>query len=250
MSRRRTLLGVLVLAAASLVGVATPAYAIDESPPQINFTTAVKPVLGTLLSDSTSRPSLSATVAWSAYDPSGVTYQYAQVYNYDTRSWTYVSLTGSQRSFDYRFRVGTSYRVALWTQDALGNGAWSYTYPYFSLAQEGAASYSAGWSTGSCACWSGGAVVKNSKAGATATYSFYGSSIAYIGDRASDRGSARIYIDGVLRATVNMQGSTKANRLIASSRIFASSGSHTIRVEVVGTAGHPRVDVDAFVVGS
>jgi hypothetical protein len=91
-------------------------------------------------------------------------------------------------------------------------------------------------------------VVKNSKAGATATFSFYGSSIAYIGDRAPDRGSARIYIDGVLRATVNMQG-TKVNRLIASSRGFPTYGNHTVRVQVVGTAGHPRVDVDAFVVG-
>ena len=91
-------------------------------------------------------------------------------------------------------------------------------------------------------------MVKNSRAGATATFSFSGTSIAYIGDRATDRGSARIYIDGMLRATVNMQG-TKVNRLIASARGFPTYGNHTIRVEVVGTAGHPRVDVDAFIIG-
>ena len=61
MRRRATLLGVLVLAGASLVGVAAPAYAVDESPPQINFNQATKPVLGTQLSNSTSRPSVSAT---------------------------------------------------------------------------------------------------------------------------------------------------------------------------------------------
>ena len=44
MSRRATVLGVLVLAGASVVGVAAPAYAVDESPPQVNFTQAAKPV--------------------------------------------------------------------------------------------------------------------------------------------------------------------------------------------------------------
>ena len=248
MKTRATLLGVLALAGASLVGVAAPAYAIDESPPQVNFNQATKPVLGAQLSDSTSRPSLSATVAWTAYDPSGIGYQQAEVYNYSTRTTSYVSLTSSQRSFNFPFRVGSSYYVRLYVQDRAGNWSYYYTYPYFDLYQEGAASLSAGWSTGLSTYWSGGAVVKNSKVGATATFAFSGSSIAYIGDRAADRGSARIYIDGVLRATVNMQG-TKVNRLIASSRGFPTYGSHTIRVEVVGTAGHPRVDVDAFVVG-
>lgn len=248
MRRRATLLGVLVLAGASLVGVAAPAYAVDESPPQINFNQATKPVLGTQLSNSTSRPSVSATVAWTAYDPSGISIQQAEVHNYDTGSTTYLSLTPSQRSFNFSFRVGSSYEVELFAQDRAGNWDYYFAYPYFRLYQEGAASLSAGWSTGLSNYWSGGAVVKNSKAGATATFTFYGTSIAYIGDRATDRGSARIYIDGVLRATVNMQG-TKANRLIASARGFPTYGNHTIRVEVVGTAGHPRVDVDAFVVG-
>jgi hypothetical protein len=247
-------LGVLVLAGASLVGVATPAQAVDQAPPQVVINQAVKPILGTVLNNSTSRPYLRATVSWSAYDPSGVAFQVAEVYSSEIGGWDVVYLTPSQRSFDYAFRVGSSYTVSIYAEDPSGNYQWYNHYPHFELAQEGAASLSAGWSSGLCNCWSGGSVVKNSRAGATATYSFYGSSIAYIGDRASDRGSARIYIDGVLRATVNMQeqGGTapKANRLIASSRIFPTNGNHTIRIEVVGTAGHPRVDVDAFIVGS
>ena len=250
MNRSRTVLGVLVLAAASVVGLAGPAQAIDEVAPQVNFNRAVKPVLGTQLSDSTSRPSISATVAWTAYDPSGVSYQQAQVYNYDTRTTTYVTLSAGQRSFDFTFRIGTSYRVALWAQDPLGNGSYSYLYPYFSMSQEGAATLSPGWSTSNCNCWSGGAVLKNTKANAKATYAFSGTSIAFVGDQASDRGTAKIFVDGVQRATVNMQRNNKVNRLLASVRGFAAGGQHTIQIVVQGTAGHPRVDVDAFVVGN
>ena len=45
------------------------------------------------------------------HDPSGISIQQAEVLDYGTGSSTYVSLTPSQRSFDFTFRVGYSYEV-------------------------------------------------------------------------------------------------------------------------------------------
>jgi hypothetical protein len=55
-------------------------------------------------------------------------------------------------------------------------------------------------------------------------------------------------VDGVLVKTVSTYRSSFQGRRVIWSMAFPSSGTHTVRIEVVGTAGHPRVDLDAFVV--
>jgi hypothetical protein len=55
----------------------------------------------------------------------------------------------------------------------------------------------------------------------------------------------RIYIDGVLQATVNLQAATTTYRFVAFSMTWSSVGTHKIRVVSVGTPV-ARVDVDAF----
>ena len=37
-------------------------------------------------------------------------------------------------------------------------------------------------------------------------------------------------------------------RRVITGRTFTSAATHTYRLEVAGSAGHPRVDLDAFVV--
>ena len=62
------------------------------------------------------------------------------------------------------------------------------------------------------------------------------------------RGSARVYVDGVLETTVSMYKSTGQSRQVRFVKSFGSVGTHALKVVVVGTPGHPRVDVDAFYV--
>ncbi len=62
------------------------------------------------------------------------------------------------------------------------------------------------------------------------------------------RGSARVYVDGRLVTTVSLHATDAATRWIAWSRTLATPGTHAIRVKVVGTAGHPQVVVDGFVI--
>ena len=55
-----------------------------------------------------------------------------------------------------------------------------------------------------------------------------------------------MYVDGALVATVNTQASQIGMRAVVWSRAWARTGTHTIRIVVAATPGHPRVDVDAF----
>ena len=54
-------------------------------------------------------------------------------------------------------------------------------------------------------------------------------------------------VDGAAATTVNLRSSIGRSRSIVFARNWLTNGTHTITIVVVGTAGHPRVDIDAFV---
>jgi hypothetical protein len=84
-------------------------------------------------------------------------------------------------------------------------------------------------------------------AGATASYTFTGSGVGWVTATGPTRGSAKVYVDGVYTTTVRLYSSTTGLRRIAYAVNWTGQGTHTIKIVVIGTAGHPRVDVDAFV---
>ncbi len=57
-----------------------------------------------------------------------------------------------------------------------------------------------------------------------------------------------MYVDGTYVQTVDLYSSSTLSRQVVFSKSWATSGSHTLEVRVLGTSGRPRVDVDAFVV--
>jgi hypothetical protein len=61
------------------------------------------------------------------------------------------------------------------------------------------------------------------------------------------RGSAAVYVDGKYRATISLASTTYRARQVVYATSWSTSGVHTLRIVNLGTAGHPRVDVDAFV---
>lgn len=64
---------------------------------------------------------------------------------------------------------------------------------------------------------------------------------------ASNRGSAKASLDGGTATTVNTHGTaTKPARVVYTAT--KPAGTHSLTVNVLGTAGHARVDVDAFLV--
>jgi len=84
--------------------------------------------------------------------------------------------------------------------------------------------------------------------GARATLDFNGRSVSWIATRGPKRGKARVFVDGVLITTVDLYAASNRFRWVAFSRSWPAAGNHQIRIEVRGTAGRPRVDLDAFVV--
>ncbi|HET9083692.1 MAG TPA: hypothetical protein VFN41_04755, partial [Candidatus Limnocylindrales bacterium] len=94
------------------------------------------------------------------------------------------------------------------------------------------------------AVYVGGKAKVSSRANSTATVSFRGSRVGWYARMGPGYGSARVYIDGHFVKTVNMYATTIQDRKLVYTRSFATVGNHSIRIVVVGTAGHPRVVVD------
>lgn len=93
---------------------------------------------------------------------------------------------------------------------------------------------------------SGGAVKYATWGGASATLRFTGRAVAWVAPLGPTRGSARIYVDGTYRTTVNLYRSAASSRRVVYRASWSTSGTHTLEMRVVGTSGHPRVDVDVF----
>jgi hypothetical protein len=105
--------------------------------------------------------------------------------------------------------------------------------------------YGGAWSTFYNASNSGGYTKYAYFAGRSVSITRAGRDFAFVAPRSSTRGSVRIYVDGVLSATVSLQSSSLLYRQVVWTRHFSGYATHTIRAVVVGNG---RVDVDCFLV--
>ena len=74
-----------------------------------------------------------------------------------------------------------------------------------------------------------------------------GGPVALVMEKASNRGQAKILVDGVLRTTIDTYAATPRHRSVVwAARL--TRVRHTVSVVNVGTPGRPRIDVDAVMV--
>jgi Concanavalin A-like lectin/glucanases superfamily len=118
-------------------------------------------------------------------------------------------------------------------------------------AQEGAATYAGKWTgTSFTGAW-GGTAKYATAASASSTFTCAScDAIAWVTDEDSQHGSAKVYVDGVLKATVGTRSASKLNRVIAYAFGWATDGAHTLKIVNLATSGHPRVTVDGFLTRS
>jgi bacillopeptidase F len=114
-----------------------------------------------------------------------------------------------------------------------------------------ALSYSGGsWSTNTSANSSGGSAALSMDAKARATVAFSGTAVKWIGYRDQWSGKARVYVDGVLKATVDTYASAAQSQALLYTATGLASGAHTLAIEVAGTRSAASranwVWVDAF----
>jgi hypothetical protein len=148
-------------------------------------------------------------------------------------------------------QIGSPTQFAVVAVDTAGNASPASAGAIFTptlYQQTTGTVYSAGWTTVSSAAYSGGSAKSASVAGTYVTFSFTGRAVAFLSYKSTTRGSVRIYVDGVLKKTVSLYSTTVRTRQLVFAYAWPAYGSHKLKLVVVGTAGHPRVDVDGFAV--
>ena len=159
---------------------------------------------------------------------------------------------GGVRSATRTIPFATPRVYAVRATDGPGNlGEWTAAAPAdVALVDDTSAEVrrSAGW-TGSASAYAlGGRSLFAMKAGALVRYTFTGRAIALVGPRSLTRGSAEVWLDGARMATVSQYARASATRMILFAANVDPLVPHTIEVRALGKAGHPRFDVDAFLV--
>jgi hypothetical protein len=142
----------------------------------------------------------------------------------------------------HAFRVRATYQGGATTEWGVRDGLWLGGVDEADLA----VAYAGTWTQRADTSAYGGARASSSTAGASATLTFSAAGVAWVGRRAPKMGRARVYIDEQLVTTVDLRASRKQPRRVVFSATFDSVAERTLRIEVLGTAGRPRVDVDHF----
>lgn len=110
------------------------------------------------------------------------------------------------------------------------------------------------WSTSSCVCSNNGRTLTRSSAGASLTYTITttkpGAVVAIAVGKNTNRGVMNVSLDGGTATSVNTYASAPTHRVVVWQRVINSPGTHTVKVTNAGTAGRPRIDIDAVLLTS
>ena len=189
-------------------------------------------------------------LTWTGADEGGAgiaRYEFARSTDKGTTWGTPVRTTATSAATTVPSTGTVRYRVC--AVDRVGNiGAWMTGPVLTPRLVQAATSYTRTWSTSTSTRYSGGSTRYATVAGASASYTFTGRSIALVTTKALSRGSVKVYVDGSLAGTVSTYAHVTTYRAVVWATAWPTSGTHTVKLVVVGTAGHPRVDLDAFAV--
>jgi subtilisin family serine protease len=222
--------------------------ALDTTSP-----TSMPPTSHAFVVDSVLGTGITTRIGWPAAtdDLSGINF-YAVQQQTNLGAWSTLMTANTTRSIDRPLTIASTYRFQVRAKDRAGNYG---TYAAGPLVQPGiyqegtaAARYGGTWTSAKSSTASGGRTRYATKAGAWVEFSFTGRGIAVVAPKGSSRGSVKVYIDGVYIKTVSAYRSSGRARVIVFSKAWASSAGRKIKLVVVGTSGHPRFDIDAFVI--
>ena len=110
----------------------------------------------------------------------------------------------------------------------------------------GAISLDGPWEAATASYYVGGVYTKTG--GASATFTFTGRSFGLVSRILRTRGAFEIFVDGRSQGVIDLYWRQYENSWVVFARSWASSSRHTVRIVALGTAGRPRVDLDAFIV--
>lgn len=110
--------------------------------------------------------------------------------------------------------------------------------------------YTGAWTTETAGSRSAGSSVDSSQTSATVELTFSGSNVVWVATETSASGRARVYLDGLAQADVDLYSAATDYQAVVWQKTGLAQGSHTITIKVLHTkqassSGYD-VDVDAF----
>ena len=164
---------------------------------------------------------------------------------------------GPESSVVFSHNLDKSYKYRVRGQDLAGNwSAWAEGPTFTTRGRNEAnasVTYPAGtWTTSALndSFYFGGYSKHAAASGARARFTFTGRGVAWVTNKSTNRGRAEVWIDGVKVTTVDLYATSGQAQQIPFQRSWASPGTHTLEVRVLGTKSaastSTRVDVDAF----
>ena len=99
--------------------------------------------------------------------------------------------------------------------------------------------------------WSGGSAMVSNTTGSRATFTFTSTAVSWVSVKCDVCGIANVYVDGILKGTVDLYSSSSPPQQGAVFTVIGlSASSHTLAIEVTGTTTNPYmhayIAVDAF----
>jgi hypothetical protein len=191
------------------------------------------------------------TISWNGTDATSGIKNYTLYQS--TNGGAYAKIASpTATSFSEKVAPGNTYQFKVTATDNAGNtdtGQSSVAYK-LSLYQQSVSNikYSTGWTKQTLSGANGGSVEYATAAGQTATFTFTGIQVAWMSTQGPTRGSATVKLDSGTASTINTNTTSPHTAEIVDVATAAANASHKLVITVLGTSGHPRIDVDAFVV--
>ena len=157
---------------------------------------------------------MNGRISWAGRDRGSGLHHYAVQVSRNGGSWKPVTLPSRlATAVNKRLTLGSTYRFRVRAKDRAGNvGAWVYSGTFRPTKYDdgtSAANWSAGWSRVPSAGSVGGHVRTTGLGGRTATFTFTGRAVGILAPRGPNLGFAQVYVDGVLKATIDLSAAER-----------------------------------------
>jgi len=218
----------------------------DTTPP-----TVTAPSRGFVPGTGISSGRIAVRLPWSGSDAGSGIARYELAQQTDGGAWTTVATSLTSPTAARNLLTQHSYRFRVRAVDHAGNTSPWASGPTFRVSRysenNSRISYSGTWTTTKSSVYWGGAARKSTRAGSKASITFSGRSIAWVARTGPDRGRAEVYVNGKKVKTVDLYSTAYGAQRVVWVGTWSSTASRKVTIRVLGTAGRPRVDLDAFV---
>jgi hypothetical protein len=132
-------------------------------------------------------------------------------------------------------------------RDAAGNSTARRVAANVSVLQDNWSdlTYGGRWAVSHCECWSGRTTHRTSAAKASVSVSVTGHHVALVMAKGPTRGQARVYVNGVAKATIHSYSASVSSSIVVWNGGLPQGRTNVVKVVNLATSGHPRIDVDA-----